>query len=120
MLEFTGLGSAVGIDPFLDAEHKAQAHDRDDLAGRKAHDRDDLFAELADFVAEKSPNVLDFESYRALTSDQHFSIRPASLAYRRTPGKEFRFAGSPAPMTSKNWTRSSMLFYDSGDRPYPR
>ena len=83
MLEFTGLGSAVGIDPFLDAEHKSSW---------QVHDRDDLFTELADFVAEKSPNVLDFESYRALTSDQHFSMRPASLAYRRTPGKEFRFA----------------------------
>ena len=83
ILEFTDLGSAVGIDPFLDAEHKSSW---------QVHDRDDLFAELADFVSKQSADILDFESYRALTGDQHFSMRPAPLPYRRTSGKEFRFA----------------------------
>ena len=83
MLEFSELGSAIGVDPFLDGEHKSSW---------QVHDRDDLFAELADFIAAQSPGTFDFDNYAELTGDQHFSMRPAPAPYKQTPGKEFRFA----------------------------
>ncbi len=83
MLEFTELGSAVGIDPYLDGEHKSSW---------QVHDRDGLFAELADFILKESPDEFDFQKYKALTGDQHFSMRPEVAPYRKQPVKEFRFA----------------------------
>lgn len=83
MLEFTDLGSAVGIDPFLDGEHKTSW---------QGHDRDGLFAELTDFILKESPEEFDFQKYQAMTGDQHFSIRPAITPYQKEPGKEFHFA----------------------------
>ncbi len=83
MLEFTDLGSAVGIDPFLDGEHKSSW---------QVHDHDGLYAELVDFVMSECPGEFDFDRYKRLTGDQHFSIRPAVTPYRQEPEKEFRFA----------------------------
>ena len=83
LLEFTDLGSAVGIDPYLDGEHKSSW---------QVHDRDGLLVELADFIRSESPDQFDFEQYQALTGDQHFSMRPAVAPYAKQPVKEFRFA----------------------------
>lgn len=83
MLEFSDLGSAIGIDPYLDGEHKSSW---------QVHDRDGLFAQLADFIVEASPDMFDFERYKDMTGDQHFSMCPAPAPYRREPGKPFRFA----------------------------
>lgn len=83
MLEFTDLGSAVGIDPFLDGEHRSSW---------QVHDRDELFVELADFIRAECPDGFDFARYGRLTGDQHFSLRPAPAPCVHTPGKEFRFA----------------------------
>lgn len=82
-LEFTDLGAAVGIDPFLDGEHKSSW---------QVHDRDGLFAELIAFIKHECPEGFDFARYGRLTRDQDFSIRPAPVPYRLAPGKEFRFA----------------------------
>ena len=83
LLEFTDLGSAVGIDPFLDGEHKSSW---------QAHDHDGLFAELTNFVISECPDGFDFTRYKRLTGDQHFSILPAVTPCRQESGKEFRFA----------------------------
>lgn len=83
MLEFTDLGEAVGVDPFLDGEHKSSW---------QVHDRDSLFVELVDFIKGECPEVFDFARYGRLTGDQHFSIRPAPARHVQESGKPFRFA----------------------------
>ncbi len=83
LLEFSDLGSAWGIDPFLDGEHKSSW---------QVHDRDELFVELVEFIKKQCPDKFEFERYANLMGDQHFSIRPAVAPYAQESGKPFRFA----------------------------
>jgi hypothetical protein len=83
LLEFSGLGKAVGVDPFLDGEHQSSW---------QPHDRDVLFRELADYIATESPGELDFNRYGHLTGFEHFTLRPGRVAYTRGGAKQFRFA----------------------------
>ena len=83
ILEFSGLSKAVGVDPYLDGEHRSSW---------QPHDRDALFRQLADYIASESPGELDFSRYGHLTGFEHFTLRPGRVAYTRGGAKQFRFA----------------------------
>lgn len=83
MLEFSGLASAVGVDPYLDGEH---------TSSWQPHDRDTLFRELADYIAAESPDELSFERYGKLAGFETFTLRPGRVRYQRQGEKRFRFA----------------------------
>ncbi|PLX34626.1 MAG: hypothetical protein C0605_13000 [Hyphomicrobiales bacterium] len=82
MLQFSDLSAAVGVDPYLDGEHKSSW---------QQHDRDELFLELAGFIEKQCPGVLDFDKYRDLTQYQDFSLMPGPCPYEKAKGKKFRF-----------------------------
>lgn len=81
-LHYTELGSAVGVDPFLEGEH---------MSSPVPHDRDTLFRELVETVDQRCAGVFDFESYKDLTSEQDMALRPAPFAYEAPGEKPFRF-----------------------------
>jgi len=81
-LEYTGLRAAVGIDPYLDGEHKTSW---------AAHDHDALFKELTAFIDNQCPGALDYEKYADLTEYQDFTLQPAPVPYEKTGAKQFRF-----------------------------
>jgi SAM-dependent methyltransferase len=83
LLEFSDLEKAVGIDPYLDGEHKTSW---------QPHDRDALFVDLAQYIAEQSPSALDFAKYRHLAGFEPFTLQPAPVPYRRQGSKQFRFS----------------------------
>lgn len=82
MLEYTDLGAAVGIDPYLDGEHKSSW---------QAHDRDELFRDLVAFIDGHCPGALDFAGYRELMGYNDFTLQPAPAPYVKRRSKRFRF-----------------------------
>ncbi len=82
MLEFSELKAAVGIDPFLDGEHRSSW---------QKHDRDELFQELAGFIEKQCPGALDYEKYKDLTEYQDFTLAPSPCPYTKASSKQFRF-----------------------------
>jgi ubiquinone/menaquinone biosynthesis C-methylase UbiE len=83
MLEYSRLAKAVGVDPYLDGEHKTSW---------QPHDRDGLFAALADYIESQSPGELDVERYRHLTGFENFTLQPGRVRYERSGNRQFRFA----------------------------
>lgn len=83
LLQFSDLSAAVGVDPYLDGEHKTSW---------QKHDQDSLFRELVAFIDEHCQGTLAFERYRHLAGFEHFTARPAPVSYGRQGSKNFRFA----------------------------
>lgn len=83
LLEFSPLGSAVGIDPYPDGEH---------MTSWQPHNRDAVFLELREFMHLQCPETLDFSAYRGLVGYESFTLRPLPVAYRPQKSKSYRFA----------------------------
>lgn len=83
LLQFSDLSAAVGVDPYLDGEHKTSW---------QKHDQDALFRQLVGFIDEHCKGVLDFERYKHLAGFEHFTARPAPVPYHKQESKNFRFA----------------------------
>ncbi len=83
LLQFSDLSAAVGVDPYLDGEHKTSW---------QKHDQDSLFRELVAYIDEHCQGSLAFERYRHLAGFEHFTARPAPVSYSSQGSKNFRFA----------------------------
>lgn len=83
LLQFSDLAAAVGVDPYLDGEHKTSW---------QKHDQDALFRELVEFIDGHCQGALDYERYKHLAGFEHFTARPAPVSYRKQGSKNFRFA----------------------------
>lgn len=82
MLELSELSSAVGVDPYLDAEH---------MTAWQPHDHDEALAQVRKFIDNHFPDGLDFERYKHLLQYENFSMRPMRVPLKRQPSKKFRF-----------------------------
>lgn len=82
MLHYSEIESAVGIDPYLDGEHKTSW---------QPHDQDAYFLELTEFIDGHCKEALIFEDYQAIAQHQDVALRPAPFPIREKRSKNFRF-----------------------------
>lgn len=82
VLHYSDLTSAVGIDPYLDGEHKTSW---------QSHDHGAFFRETTQFIDSYCQGSMDFEKYSRLTRDQDCTIQPAPITLRPQSQKAFRF-----------------------------
>ncbi|MDH3912879.1 MAG: hypothetical protein OEU09_16455 [Rhodospirillales bacterium] len=82
MLEFSDLGSAVGIDPYLSGEH---------ATSWQGHNEDEALREMRDFIRAASPVALDYGNYRELMGYEHHTLIPDRFPYEVQPAKPYRF-----------------------------
>ncbi len=82
VLHYSDLESAVGIDPYLDGEHKTSW---------QSHDHGTFFKDTTQFIDSYCKDEMDFAKYAHLTGYQDFTIRPARVALKPQGKKQFRF-----------------------------
>jgi len=87
LLEYSGLSSAVGIDPYLDGEHQTSW---------QPHDHNLAFRDIKKFVDRISPATLDYTTYASDTKYEHMAIRPRNIPINRWGSKQYRFVQNGA------------------------
>ena len=83
LLEYSGLESAVGSDPYLDGELPVSW---------QVHDHDRAFQELKSFIGSCCRKRFAFRTYKHLLHYENFSMRPGDVSIKPAGGKKYRFA----------------------------
>jgi len=82
LLDFSGLATAVGTDPYLDGEHQTSWQD---------HDHDTELQAVRTFARSQSQSVLKYEDYADVVGHENHSMLPGPVALATPTSKPYRF-----------------------------